>query len=165
MIDKQAFWSWAYSDFLSNAHRGVLAEFIVGQALGCLGAGRSEWDAWDLTLPDGRKIEVKSSAYLQSWAQKRHSKIRFDIAPKRALEADNQYGDLKRHADIYVFCVFTEVDRRNANPLDTDQWFFMVIRSEQVNKRFRNQKTVGLAALEVAGYRRLGFSELLGSIV
>lgn len=40
------FWSWAYSDLLSNATRGVLAEYIVGLALGCVQSGtRREWDA------------------------------------------------------------------------------------------------------------------------
>ena len=29
------FWSWASSDVLSNATRGVLAEFIVASAAGC----------------------------------------------------------------------------------------------------------------------------------
>ncbi len=28
------FWSWAYSDILSNRNRSIFAEFIVGSALG-----------------------------------------------------------------------------------------------------------------------------------
>ncbi|WP_432794029.1 hypothetical protein [Rhodococcus ruber] len=30
------FWAWAYSDLLGNAMRGVLAEYLVGTALGCV---------------------------------------------------------------------------------------------------------------------------------
>ena len=34
------FWSWAYSDILSNANRSVLAEYLVGYALDVLAAHR-----------------------------------------------------------------------------------------------------------------------------
>jgi hypothetical protein len=61
-LDKNYFWRWAYSDFLSNAQRGVLAEYIVGTALNCLKEKRLEWDAHDLVTEDGIKIEVKSAA-------------------------------------------------------------------------------------------------------
>ena len=42
-VDAGEFWAWAYSDFLSNAQRRVLAELIVAKALsGALpSAGRS----------------------------------------------------------------------------------------------------------------------------
>ncbi len=39
------FWSWAYSDLLSNANRGVFAEFIVAVALGVHEQPRLEWPA------------------------------------------------------------------------------------------------------------------------
>ena len=47
------FWQWSSSDLLSNATRGVLAEYIVGLALDCVGGTRREWDAADLLTPDG----------------------------------------------------------------------------------------------------------------
>lgn len=31
------FWAWAFSDVLSNVNRAVLAEWLVGSALGCVG--------------------------------------------------------------------------------------------------------------------------------
>lgn len=62
-IDKDDFWRWAHSDFLSNAQRGVLAEYIVGTALNCLKKKRLEWDAHDFVTDGGIKIEVKSAAY------------------------------------------------------------------------------------------------------
>ena len=62
------FWSWAYSVF-SNLNRSVFAEFIVGSALGIIGLPRVEWRAYDF-LYCGKKIEVKSAAYVQSWEQK-----------------------------------------------------------------------------------------------
>jgi hypothetical protein len=59
------FWSWSASDLVSNATRGVLAEYIVASALGLAYQRevRAQWDAFDL-LFDGIKIEVKSAAYL-----------------------------------------------------------------------------------------------------
>ncbi|PSJ17499.1 hypothetical protein [Nitrosomonas supralitoralis] len=86
-IKAQDFWKWAYSDFMSNALRGVLAEYIIACATGCAHKSRTEWDAYDLVTEDGLKIEVKSSGYLQTWQQKKHSAIRFDIGHKRAWDA------------------------------------------------------------------------------
>lgn len=57
------FWQWSASDLVSNALRGILAEYIVAHALYLADAVRSEWDAYDLLLPNGIKIEVKSRNY------------------------------------------------------------------------------------------------------
>lgn len=160
-IDKVGFWKWAYSDFLSNSLRGILAEFIVGSALGCLDQQRKEWDAYDL-LYNGKKIEVKCAAYLQTWEQKEHSVIRFDIAEKSSWYAnENKYADrLERPADFYVFCVFSETSRELANPLDVNQWFFLVMSKEQIALHFGKNKTVGLNTIESVGIKRVRYPEL-----
>ena len=44
-INASDFWQWAYSDFMSNALRGVLAEYIVAHAANCTHCPRTEWDA------------------------------------------------------------------------------------------------------------------------
>src|SRR4051812_9811838 len=68
------FWCWSTSDLLNNTTRGVLAEFLVAQALGVPTTGvREPWAAYDLETEDRLKVEVKSSAYLQSWHQKQKS--------------------------------------------------------------------------------------------
>src|SRR5690348_8635943 len=67
------FWRWAYSDVLSNRNRSIFAEFVVGAALGVLSKPRTEWDSVDLYY-EGSRIEVKSSADIQAWKQKRPSK-------------------------------------------------------------------------------------------
>ncbi len=39
------FWRWSASDVLTNTTRGLLAEFLVGSALGCVRElVRTEWD-------------------------------------------------------------------------------------------------------------------------
>lgn len=165
-IEPQAFWQWAFSDFMSNALRGVLAEYIVASAIGCAHGQRTEWDAYDLLTEEGLKIEVKSSAYLQSWHQNKHSVIRFDIGQKKAWDAQTNISSSEaiRSADIYIFCVFATTDKSIANPLDLSQWFFLVCPTELLAEKLGNQKTVGLATLEKHNLKRLSFTQLKGSI-
>src|SRR3954447_8661789 len=73
------FWKFAMGDLRTNNVRGYLAEFLVARAVGATGR-RVEWDPWDVTAPDGTRIEVKSSAYLQSWAQARLSTPIFKVS-------------------------------------------------------------------------------------
>lgn len=156
------FWQWAYSDFLSNAQRGVLAEYIVAKAIGATERLRVEWDAYDVIAPDSTKIEVKSSAYLQTWQQKQHSKIIFDIALKTSwlAETNTYVANQQRSADVYVFCVFAETDRAKADPLNMEQWFFLVCSTRFLNEQFKSQKTVALSSLEKKGLQRIPFDEL-----
>ncbi|MEI6093638.1 MAG: hypothetical protein WCQ47_08185, partial [bacterium] len=103
------FWQWAYSDILDNRARGIFAEFLVGQALGVITDDvRHEWLDADL-LYNGKKIEVKTSAYIQSWHQNKLSQIKYDIEPKRKWDPlTNIVGsDISRNSDCYVFCLYT----------------------------------------------------------
>jgi hypothetical protein len=55
------YWRWAYPDLVSNATRGVLAEYIVGMALRCVdGRARTEWDASDCSSPVPRRPRLRS---------------------------------------------------------------------------------------------------------
>ena len=76
------FWPWAFSDLRNNTTRGIFAEFLVAQAVGDNRGPRAGWDSFDVQAPDGTRIEVKCSAFLQSWAQKRPSNLSFG-APQR----------------------------------------------------------------------------------
>ncbi|CAM4194754.1 hypothetical protein KIPE111705_44555 [Kibdelosporangium persicum] len=161
------FWTWACSDLISNAMRGVLAEYIVGLALGCLdGRTRLEWDAADLRTRHGVRVEVKSSAYLQSWKQQRLSTIAFTIKPTTGWDATtNTYAaERKRQADVYVFCVFTPVDKATADPLNLDQWDFYVMSTNRLNAAVGEQKTITLASLREHGPTKCTFTELPGCV-
>lgn len=151
---------------MSNALRGVLAEYIVADAVGCTDRHRVEWDAYDHVAPDGTKIEVKSSAYLQTWKQERHSAIRFDIGQKKGWDAESNSSleEAARSADVYVFCLFAAKDKNTANPLDESQWTFLVCSSDFLNKEFGQQKTVGVASLEKKGLRQITFEQLKSEI-
>jgi hypothetical protein len=73
------FWCWEYFDLIGNTERGKLAEFIVAMAMYCTDAVSGGWGTFDVLSPEGIRIEVKTSAYLQSWGQKRLSDIHFGI--------------------------------------------------------------------------------------
>jgi len=163
----RGFWSWACSDLINNAMRGVLAEYIVGLALGCVDAStRVEWDAADLHTAQGRPVEVKSSAYLQGWTQQRMSTISFDIKPTMAWDAaTNTYStERKRQAHVYVFCVFKHTDKSTANPLDLDQWDFYVLSTNRLNAAAPKQKTITLNSLLKHNPTKTSFAELRACI-
>ena len=97
------FWRWSVSDLVSNATRGILAEFIVAKSLGIpTDSVRDEWGAFDLSTPAGIKVEVKSAAYLQTWHQRRFSEIKFLTPKTRGWDPEtNLLGAAsKRHADV-----------------------------------------------------------------
>jgi hypothetical protein len=113
------YWAWAYSDILSNRNRSIFAEFLVGKALGIVTKPRVEWDCVDF-IYCGKKIEVKSSAYLQSWNQEypnqnKFSTIKYDIEKRKYVDIASVYvpdndGKPVRFADCYVFCLYSEKD-------------------------------------------------------
>ncbi|MDB9494141.1 hypothetical protein PN441_17120 [Spirulina major CS-329] len=143
------FWQWSTSDLLSNALRGVLAEYIVASALEADQGSRTEWDAFDVVTSSGIRIEVKSGAYLQSWSQHELSKIQFSIRQTYGWDAaSNTMSDvLKRQADVYVFCVLAHRDKSSVNPLNLDQWDFYCLSTATLNQQLGHQKSIGLSRL------------------
>lgn len=143
------FWKWGFSDILSNSLRGIFAEFLVGNALGCLNENRIEWDAFDLVYRD-KKIEVKSSSYIQTWHIGQYSKIIFSIGAKKEYDYQmRKYSSVtKRSADVYVFCLLKEKDIEKIDPLNLDQWEFYLASTPILDKNFPNQKTISLTSLK-----------------
>ena len=160
------FWSWAYSDYLGNTERGAFAEFIVAADLGRMNQVRQGWSPFDLKTSDGVKIEVKQSAYLQAWNQKKHSKIIFSIRPTRAwnFQTDVMEKDVRRQADVYVFCVLANKDPKTLDPLDVGQWKFYVLHSSLLNNKVKNQKTIGLESLLRIGAQQCDFGSIADTI-
>jgi hypothetical protein len=114
------FWQWTTSDLVSNSTRGVLAEFLVARALGVDTGVRDEWQAFDLVTPTGKKVEVKSAAYVQSWGQKELSRIVFSTRHTLAWDAETGAfaADSRPHADIYVFALLAHRDKDTIDPLN-----------------------------------------------
>src|SRR3989344_48093 len=70
------FWSYSFSNLTFNVLRGVLAEFIVLNAIknDLSSELRIPARGFDILFSD-KKIEVKCSSYLQDWGEVRHSTI------------------------------------------------------------------------------------------
>lgn len=143
------FWQWSSSDLVSNAMRGVLAEYIVACDLGVADGVRTEWDTYDLRTKSGIKVEVKSAAYCQSWHQTKLSNICFGIAPTRGWDASTNTTatELARQSDVYVFCLLHHRDKATLDPLNLDQWDFYVLPTRTLNERCPTQKSIALASL------------------
>jgi len=145
------FWKWSASDLVSNATRGILAEFIVATALGIdLTKPRDEWGSYDLMTPEGVRIEVKCSAFLQSWAQTSQSSVIFSIKPARKWnESTHKYSEIiVRDSDVYVFCLLQHINKATVNPLEIEQWRFYVVSTKELFRLKGDQKTLTLKALE-----------------
>lgn len=162
----QDFWRWMGSDLVCNAMRGMLAEFIVARSLGIEGGVRIEWDACDLTTPGGVRVEVKSAAYCQTWAQRRLSSIGFDIAPRWP---DNIPGVevsdcARRAADVYVFCLLHHQDKETIDPMQLSQWTFFVLSARVLDERVATQKRIALSALRKLGPIETNYMGLCESV-
>lgn len=160
------YWRWAHSDLVVNTERGLVAEYIVAQALGLTqGQVRREWDAYDLVTPDGIKVEVKSAAHIQSWAQRDYSPITFTVLPRRGWSDTAGFdANPKRHADVYVLAVLAHKDQATLNPLNLDQWSFYVVPTRLLNERERSQHSITLPSLAKAGIEPVGYVHLASAI-
>lgn len=156
------FWKWSASNLLDNTMRGMLAEFLVAKALHAKEEIRQEWQAWDLTMQDGIRVEVKSSSYLQNWTQTNYSSIRFGIQPTRAWNPKTGTFDKesKRQSDFYVFCLLKNKDQSTLNPMAVNQWDFYIFPTEKVDRMFGNQRTIGLSTLLNVGAKNYSWEDL-----
>lgn len=145
------FWQWSVSDLVSNATRGILAEFIVARALGVRTSNeiRGDWDTYDLDTPEGIKVEVKSSAYVQSWGQKAFSNPSFRIGKTYGYDPrTGEYTkDRRRWADVYVFALLKHREKLTINPLDLDQWAFHAISASILDEVKEDAKSISLNAV------------------
>ena len=108
---------------------------------------RTDWAAYDLDTPSGIKVEVKSSAYLQSWHQATASTPTFSI--KKAREWFPETNELSeerlRHSDVYVFCLLAyKCDKRLLDPLDRSQWEFYMVKTTEIDRIFGERSTIGI---------------------
>ncbi len=160
------FWQWSASDLVSNATRGILAEYLVAHALGVEGGVRDEWAAYDVTAKDGTQIEVKSAAYIQSWHQHRPSQIVFRIRKTRAWdrESNRQSDEVRRQADVYVFAILAHREQATLDPLDVSQWRFFVVPTFHLDSRKRSQYSITLPSLEALAGEPVGFDALAKTV-
>jgi hypothetical protein len=154
------FWAWSTSDLRDDTTRGILAEFIVGKALEVETEFRISFSNFDLRTPDGVRVEVKSSAYLQSWKQKKLSQIRFSGLSARSYDEDAvRFGtEPEIRADVFVFAIQTCKEPEAYDPLDIDQWEFYVAAADAI--RDLGYRSIGLPTLRQLGTESVRYSGL-----
>ena len=134
------FWSWNQSDLIENRTRGILAEYIVKNALEVTNNERIEWDDYDLMTETGLKIEIKSASYIQTWEQDKFSKISFDISVNKRSKSE-------RKSDFYIFCLLDCKNQNEINPLILEQWTFFLVETNEINNVLKSQSTLSLNSL------------------
>lgn len=154
------YWRWSGSDVLSNAPRGVFAEFLVGHALGGVDSPREAWAPYDLKTLDGIRVEVKSAAYVQSWYQDELSPISFGI--RRTWNEGRTKKE--RPSDVYVFAVLAEKDKEKINPLDIGQWEFYVVSTPELDREYEDQATVRINPLLKVVGEKVPYAELEATV-
>lgn len=122
------FWAWAMGNLRLNATRGMLAQFLVARAVDDTRPMDDGWGNFDVLSSAGIRIEVKSSAYLPSWPQRRPSKITFSGLTGLSWDAaTSDYSAVREvRADVYVFAVQTCMDHTAYDPLHLASWDFYV---------------------------------------
>jgi hypothetical protein len=156
------FWQWAYSDLMQNVERAVLAEYIVAALIGVGNKLRVPWLAYDLKLPNGKTVEVKTMSKLQAWYQRRLSSPRVVIKPTRKWDPKTgvMEKEPKLHADLYVICYFNADSHDLADPLNLAQWEFYAFNRKQVEKMLEGRKSISLKYLEKLGINPIKAHEL-----
>lgn len=153
------FWSWAYSNLVTNTTRCTYGEYLVAVALGLDNVPRKEWTPYDLIYRD-TTIEVKTSGYLQGWYQNKPSTIVFDIAPRtNTWNPENNVitglQEATRVASLYVFCIHTAQlskgaecgNRDMALLMGAQNWRFYAVPTSIINHLFGKQKQVRFSIL------------------
>jgi len=160
------FWQWAYSDLMQNVERAVLAEYIVATLLGVDKELRIPWIAYDLKLPNGKTVEVKTMALLQAWFQKELSNPRVVIRPTRKWDPETNIMEdtPKFHSDLYVICFFTADSHDTADPLDIAQWIFYVLPKKQVKEFWKERKSISLQFLTEKSVKPVTVFELRNEV-
>jgi hypothetical protein len=159
-ISASMFWRWGFSDLRSNTTRGVLGEFLVACALGLQKKPRTAWTSYDLEYK-GKKIEVKTTAYLQTWNYGKESRAGFRINPASDWDPSKGMGKTKQfNADIYVLCLF-KARKPSVSEIDVNQWIFWVLNRADVERIFFKGKYRTVEWMEKeSGVRSVQFSSI-----
>lgn len=158
------YWVWSTSDLRDNVTRGVLAEFLVAKAVGASDKLRTSWDNFDVLTPEGVRVEVKASAYLQSWAQRKLSTLTFRGLSALSWDDETGYGDQPEvRADVFVFAVQTCQDPAAYDALDVSQWEFYVVPAKIIAEYGAKSVGIGFVRQHTAG-GAVAWDELHGAI-
>ena len=146
LLNALAFYRWAFGDLTeSDPDVGILAEYLVGDLLGCLPPSRKVNAPFDLKTKSGTTIEVKATT---------HKYARTGRMPYYRWDAKTQSECLKGNrpiADAWVFLVATfpraaSGTSRVAQAFDLKNWSCYLVTGEQLRTsgcaRFISESTL-----------------------
>ncbi len=130
LLNVLTFYKWAFGDLTEqDSDIGMVAEYLVGDLLGCLPPTRKVNAPFDLIMKDGTTLEIKATT---------HKRVRKDRSPYYCWDVSTQSEMLKGNrpiADYWVFLVAAfprETSRtpRVAQAFDVGNWSAYVVSGE-----------------------------------
>jgi hypothetical protein len=94
----------------------------------------ADYSSWDFERPDGMRLEVKQSSYLQTWAAPSHGIIKssFDIAARKGRWEGSAWVDEPGRAPYLYVLAYHDVRDGSADHRDPSQWDFYVVRTSDL---------------------------------
>ena len=132
LLNVLTFYKWAFGDLTeSDSDVGILAEYLVGDLLGCLPPNRKVQAPYDLIMKSGVTIEVKATT---------HKRVKKGRTPYYCWDVSTQSGMLKGNrpiADYWVFLIAnfpreTSNAPRVVQAFDLKNWKAYVVSGEQL---------------------------------
>ena len=127
-----SFYKWAFGDLTeSDSDVGILAEYLVGDLLGCLPPNRKVQAPYDLIMKDGTTLEVKATTH--KYAQKgRTPYYRWDVSTQSEMLKGN-----RSIADYWLFLIATFPRETSSAPrvvqaFDLKNWKAYVVSGEKL---------------------------------
>lgn len=148
---------------IQNSFRGAFVEELVAPLLSDSGWRHcgDDWASWDFEHEGGVRLELKQSAFVQSWLDESGAATNnpsFGIQEKKGHWEGGVFQTYKtpaRPANVYVFAWHGVEDRIGADHRDLDQWKFYPIATSALPK---GQKKIKLSVV-----KRLGAIECAAS--
>jgi len=145
------FWSWAFGDLCDDDVKGIFAEWMVARLLDLPAPRRISWANNDLVTRSGIGIEVKASAYWQSWKRiNQNGELKVDAEDVDHAKAKIRFGGLRARdsvspalqtggtrglkSQLYVFCFQKHWRAAGWDAWQLDQWDFYVLDREQLER-------------------------------
>jgi len=147
-IFEQIVFDQSKNPLIENNLRGVFAEYLIVDILGAnWSVCEGSWNGWDIDGPNDTRVEVKSSAYIQSWYDWSVEKGKTGVSVPRFDIAERNNVKLEKHraADLYIFALHAEKKPELADHRIVEQWNFCVVKSAVLPK---GQKSIGVSGVQ-----------------
>ena len=133
LLNVLSFYKWAFGDLTeSDSDIGMLAEYLVGDLLGCLPPTRKVQAPFDLIMKNGTTIEVKCVTHKYDPKRGRSPYYRWDVSTQSEMLKGN-----RQIADYWLFLIATFPRDTSRTPrvvqaFDLKNWKCYVVSGEKL---------------------------------